>query len=306
LVAYGGNWAINTRAGANVLVANSGLGELSTNWQSTTDGRLFADESGTSFAAPHVAYLAAMLQYEVPHASHHLIRAMLVLHARVPEEARQLFEQEKDSLRNICGYGKVDTIGLFRSLENEVTMIAESAIANKKHHFYEVPIPEDFVSKGRRVREISVALAYTPYVRSTRIDYRASRISFKLVAAKDLAEVTTIFNQATDKETYDAIKEIGTELGANNRNVTSDQRNRGTVQGGRWRFIQFNANAKLKQKHLFVVVTRNDFAWAEPHSATEEDYALVVTFRDRENEQARLYTQIRNRLQARVRGRAMS
>lgn len=53
-------------------------------------------------------------------------------------------------------------------------------------------------------------------------------------------------------------------------------------------------------------MTRNDFAWAEPHSATEEDYALVVTFRDRENEQARLYTQIRNRLQARVRGRAMS
>ncbi|MBF0144364.1 MAG: hypothetical protein HQL59_13030, partial [Magnetococcales bacterium] len=42
----------------------------------------------------------------------------------------------------------------------------------------------------------------------------------------------------------------------------------------------------------------------EPLCATEENYALVVCLRDRENEEARLYTQIRNQLQARMRGRA--
>ena len=304
VVDYGGNWAINTRAGANTLIPNSGLGELSTNWQSTIGGRLFSDDSGTSFAAPHVAYLAAMLQHEVPDASPDLMRALLMAHARISEEIKQLFNSKKDKIRSVCGYGQVDSNGLFRSIENEVTLIAEGSISNKKHHFYELPVPEDFLSRGRRLREISVALSYTPYVRSTRIDYRASRISFKLVAADNLSDVSTTFNEATDQETYDAIKEIGTEIGANNRSVSSVLRNKGTVQSATWCFKQFNSNAKLKNKRLFVVVTRHDFPWGELHSATKEDYALVVAFRDRENEEARLYTQIRNRLQARMRVQA--
>lgn len=302
LMGYGGNWAINTRSGANTLVPNSGLGELSTNWKFTIGGKLFADDSGTSFAAPHVSYLATMLQKEVPDISPELTRSMLVAHARMPEEMEQLFGDDTNT-RLVCGYGMVDKTGLFRSLENETTLTAEGSIPNKKHHFYEIPVPEDFLSKGRRLREISIALAYTPYVRSTRIDYRASRIRFKMVAAADLDEVTTIFNQATDKETYDAIKEIGTEVGAGNRNVSSTLRNRGTVQSATWCFRQFNSNAKLVNNRLFVVVTRHDFPWGELHSATDEKYALVVTFRDRENAKAKLYTQIRQKLQARARAK---
>ncbi|WP_319549139.1 S8 family peptidase [Desulfogranum marinum] len=300
LMGYGGNWAINTRAGANALVANSGLGELSTNWKSVTDGRLFADDSGTSFAAPHVSYLATLLQKEVPGISPDLTRALLVAHARIPEEVEQLLG-DNGNVRAVCGYGMVYDRGLFRSLENEATLTTEGLIPNKKHHFYEIPVPDDFLSKGRRVREISLALAYTPYVRSTRIDYRASRVQFKLVAAENLDEVTKIFNQATDKETYEAIKEIGTEMGAGNRNVSSTLRNKGTVQSATWYFKQFNSNAKLVNNRLFVVVTRHDFPWGELHSATDEKYALVVTFRDRENGKAKLYTQIRQKLQARAR-----
>jgi len=302
LMGYGGNWAINTRAGANVLVANSGLGELSTYWQAAVSGRLFADDSGTSFAAPHISYLAAMLQKEVPGISSELIRALLVAHARVPDEVEQIFDDNSNA-RAVCGYGMVDKTGLFRSLENETTLTVDGFIPNKKHHFYEIPVPEDFLSRGRRVREISIALAYTPYVRSTRIDYRATRISFKLVAASDLDEVTTIFNQATDKKTYEAIKEIGTEIGAGNRNVSSALRNKGTVQSATWFFRQFNSNAKLVNNRLFVVVTRHDFPWGELHSATNEKYALVVTFRDRENARAKLYTQIRQKLQLRARAK---
>ena len=300
LVAFGGNWVINTRT-SNSLVLNSGLGELSTNWQAISDGRLFADESGSSFAAPHIAHHAALLQKELPDASPNLMRALLVAHARVPDEVTQLFKSDKEAIRAVTGYGQLDPTGLSRSLENEVTLVVEAAIPNKKHHFYEIPIPEDFLSKGRREREISVALAYTPYVRSTRIDYKASRVYFKLVAARDIEEVATIFNQATDKPTYDAIKEIGKEIGVSNRSITSSKRNKGTVQSDTWLFKQFNSNATLRNKKLFLVVTRHDFLWGEPHSDTEEDYALVATFRDRNNEEARLYTQIRARLQARGR-----
>ena len=48
LMSYGGNWAVNTRAGANILVPNSGLGELSTS-REFAGGRLLADESGTRY-----------------------------------------------------------------------------------------------------------------------------------------------------------------------------------------------------------------------------------------------------------------
>ena len=302
LVAYGGNWAINTRAG-NMLIPNSGLGELSTNWQSIKDGRLFADESGTSFAAPHVAHKAAMLQREITDASPNLMRALLVAHARTPKEVPALFNEDKNQVCAVTGYGEVDSTGLSRSIENEVTLITETSITNKKHHFYEIPVPEDFLTKGKRKREISVALAYTPYVRSTRIDYRATRVSFKLVAANDISEVLTTFNQATDKETYDEIKDIGKEIGVSNRDITSTLRNKGTVQSTTWLFKQFDSRAILRNKKLFIVVTRHDFPWGEPHSATEEKYALVAAFRDRDNGEAKLYTQIRTRLQARGRAK---
>lgn len=296
LVAYGGNWAVNTRGDTNILVANSGLGELSLN-RGFASGLLFADDSGTSFAAPHVAHLAASLLSEHPEADPNLIRAMLVAHAAVPEVAAQLLT-DKEVLRQVCGYGRVDADALLRSLENAVTLKATDRIANKRHHFYEIPIPDSFLTNGRRLRELVVAMAHTPVVRSTRIAYKTTRMDFRMVAAEDLDHVSQMFNKATDRDEYERIPELV------NATVKPQLRDKGTVQASTWCFKQFNRRSRLRNKRLFVVVTRNDFPWGELHSAEEEEYALVVCLRDRENEQARLYTEIRNRLQARVRARA--
>lgn len=296
LVAYGGNWAVNTRGGANMLAPNSGLGELSLN-RSFAGGRLCADESGTSFAAPHVAHLAASLLYEHPDAGPNLIRALLVAHAAMPDAAAQLL-MDKEILRQVCGYGQVDGYAVFRSLENAVSLRATDRIANKRHHFYEVPIPEEFVSNGRRLRELAVAIAHTPVVRSTRIAYKATRMDFRVVAAEDLNHVSQMFNKATDRDEYERIPELA------KASVGPQLRDKGTVQASTWCFNQFTERSVLRNKRLFVVVTRNDFPWGEPHSAEEEEYAVVVSLRDRDNDQARLYTEIRNRLQVRTKARA--
>ena len=296
LMSYGGNWAVNTRAGANVLVSNSGLGELSTS-REFAGGRLLADESGTSMAAPHVAHLATSILSVYTEANRDIVRAMLVSHAAIPESSEALFE-DRGMLRRVCGYGQVDSRALFRSLENEVTMLATGQIPNKSHHFYEIPIPEDFLSNGKRLREISIGMSYTPYVRSTRVSYKASRINFKLVTAPDLDYVTTMFNKATEKDDYDSIPEL------NKSNVGSTIRGKGTAQAETWSFTQFNSRSKLRNNRLFVVVTRNDYPWGEPHSATFEPYALAVCFRDRTNQEARLYSQVQAKLQARERARA--
>jgi hypothetical protein len=52
-----------------------------------------------------------------------------------------------------------------------------------------------------------------------------------------------------------------------------------------------------------VVITRIDEGWGRDLTLTEEPYALVVVLRDRENVEARLYTQIQARLRARIQPR---
>ncbi|XUO87853.1 S8 family peptidase [Halomonas sp. KM072] len=293
LVAHGGNWAIHARANYALLDGLTGLGVVSTGLQ-FVHGRPFHVDTGTSMAAPQVAHLAASIFHEYPDATANFIRAQLCLNAAIPQASQHLFEKNK-ALSRVCGYGEVDETALKRSSENAVTLITESRIENKRHHFYEIPVPPDFTSGGKkRLREIAVALAYAPPVRSTRIKYRATRIDFKLVAARDLEHVTTMFNKATKKDDYQSIKELaGATIG-------QTARSKGTVQADSWKFFQFNSNSALRNKKLFVVVTRNDFPWGESLCDSEESYSLLVSLRDKQNLSAQLYTQIKARLDARV------
>ncbi|HBL52992.1 MAG TPA: serine protease [Syntrophaceae bacterium] len=292
LVAYGGNRAIDPRA---MSVSGRWLGELST-CKDFTDGRLVAEESGTSFAAPHVAHAAARLLAEVPEASANLLRALLVANAKIPAASFELFDGDEDKLAQVAGYGLVDTSGLYRSTEEHVILIAEAVLANKHNHFYEIPIPDSLYNAGRRSRrrEISVALAHCPPVRTTRIDYKASRFLFRMVEADSLDEAAAAFSNATPDEDYEKINEL---MNATRRYYKPTKRSSGTVQASTW------VIKRSRSKHLFVAVTRNDPAWGEVLTALEEPYALVIRLADRENEEARLYTEIRAQLQARERAR---
>lgn len=289
LMAYGGNWAINTRTNYALMDRTAGLGVVSTSHR-FSGGNPFIVDVGTSMAAPQVAHLAASVLHEYPDATANFLRAQLCLNAVIPEASQQLMEQNK-ALKGICGYGMVDETALSRSSENAVTLITDGKIENKRHHFYEIPVPSDFTSGGKkRLREIAVALAYTPPVRSTRIKYRATRIDFRLVAARDLQHVTMMFNKATIKEDYKNINELAGSI------IGQSVRSKGTVQADFWRFKQFTSISKLRTQKLFVVVTRNDFPWGESLCESEEDYSLLVSFRDKENSQAKLYSQIQARL----------
>ena len=291
LMAHGGNWALNKYS--NFDLVDSGIGVVSTSHQFAS-GHPFAVDVGTSMAAPQVAHMAASVFHEHPDATANFVRAQLCLNAVLPGASQQLIDQYKE-LKYACGYGQVDETALHRSLENAVTLIAEGKIENKRHHFYEIPLPQDFTSGGRkRLREIAVALAYTPPIRSTRIKYRATRIDFRLVVARDLEHVSTMFNKATQKEDHQHIKEM---TGAT---VGREARSKGTVQADFWRFKQLKEDSPIRRKKLFVVITRNDFPWGEDLCDSEENYSLLVSLRDKDNPRAQLYTQIKTQLAARV------
>lgn len=292
LVGYGGNWATNVRT-ANQWIIRQGLGELSTCRDFAT-GRLLAEEAGTSFAAPHVAHLAARIIGEYPQADHNLLRALLVAHARWPESCEALLPDKTERLR-LCGYGRVVDASLERSTEQEVTLIANDAIPDRCHHFYEIPLPETFTEGRPRAREITIALAHSPAVRTTRINYKSCEMEFRLVWAADLNHVTRMFNAATSREEYQRLSE------ANGARVGSRNRGGGTVQADSWTLQRVSASRRTQK--LFVVVTRIDQSWGGQFTLTVEPYALAVALRDRENADARLYTQIQARLRARVQAR---
>ena len=295
VVDYGGNMIIDARTGHPMTGVHS-AGELSTSLRFAT-GKPFAVDSGTSFAAPHVAHAAARILKEYPVVNVDRCRALLVAHARTPVACTQLFAGNPVSVREVTGYGLVDRSALYQSIEICVTLWAEESIENRHHQFFEIPVPTEFWSRGRRARELTVALAYRPAVRTTRIDYRAAAISFKLVQAQSLDEVVNSFDAAANIDGTTSIPER-----TSRRRFSERDRSRGTVQASTWTFTQ--PSRALRECSWFVVVTRNDPAWGSTLSSERESYALAVTLTDRLVQEPRLYTRIQARLHERARARA--
>lgn len=289
LVSYGGNLSIDPRSSS---VSERWFGELSTS-KDFAEGKPLTERVGTSFAAPHVAHAAARLLAELPTASANLLRALLVVNGKIPPASENLFSGDESLLAQVVGYGMVDDANLYRSTEEQVLLVAEAVLSDKHNHFYEVPMPESFYGgKSRRRREVSVGLAHCPPVRTTRLDYKATRFQFRLVEASSLEEAVN----ACDKATVEDIESIK-ELNCSKSTYGAQRRAYGTVQASTWTIKQ-SRTAKL-----FIVVTRNDHTWGNLLTENEEPYALVIRLADRENEEARLYSQIRAQLQARERAR---
>lgn len=290
LVEHAGNLAQMSIGGRT---RHLGLGVVST-CGAFAGGRPFAEDIGTSYAAPLIAHRAASLLSHVPDASANLLRALLAAHARWPQACIHLLNagnsaDGRERLLKLIGYGRVDDDALYRSVDQVVTLLAEDQIANDKCHFYELPIPDSFWVPGKRNREITVSLAYSPDVRTTRLDYRMSKLWFTLVKAGSLDEVETAFRRNREE----GMGEI-----SSNRWLSNNDRKTGTLQVSRWKFKQPRTHEKI-----FAVVTRQDTVWGTVADG-EEPYSLVAILDDRENLQANLYAEAQAQLQARARARA--
>jgi len=293
VVAYGGNYAVNLRTAAEDRQANALLGEPAPAHNFVSSSRLFGDFLGTSFAAPHVTHIAGRLLGEYPEASANLLRALIVAHAAVPKAAQAL-GLTPEKLGRLVGYGQPQRERCIYSIEQCVSLIAEEAIGENQHHFFEVPLPEDFLGPSKRHRSITVALAHTPLVRTTRVEYRGSRMSFRLVRGKTLDDVTSVFRWTKKTERSPNIKEFRPpSLGSNTRD-------KGTVQAATYEVKAIDDNVRAQK--LFVVVTRSVPAWAEGW-AHMDPYALTVVLEDRSNVQVRYYQQLEIQLRQRARAR---
>jgi hypothetical protein len=296
-VADGGNW-VKRRMGDK-----ESLGRVSANYNYLAGSKLVATDAGTSYAAPYVSHLAARLFGEFPDASPNLVRALLAAHASIPDESEATIagerypetKEEREKIQNTCGYGRVDESTLFRSTEETVVMLKEAEIQNDGNHFYEIPIPDNYYQGGRRRRDITVALAHTSPVRTSRLDYREVRMEFRLVEGEELSEVVASFDNETPDEDYQRLAEVGT---SKTLNPTQTERNKGTLQATSWTCKQKHPK-RLKNK-LFVVVTRKDRGWAQNASGLES-YSLVVRVQNRGG--ADIFQKMRASLKAKQKAR---
>ncbi|MDO8416928.1 MAG: S8 family peptidase [Agitococcus sp.] len=275
-------------------IRSRSLGVVSLN-ADFADNRPFREEIGTSFAAPRIAHWAAKLANRFATNSVNLVRAILASHARWPLPTIQLLnpgntEEGKESLLRIAGYGQLDENAVLDSIEQVVTLYAEDLIHNDRSHFYELPIPDEVWSTGRRERQVSIALAYSPEVKTTRMEYRHCKLSFTLIRADSLEQVATAFTRGR----VNGMSELS--LG---RTVSNQARKTSTLQSSTWNFQLPPRN--LNQK-LFVVVTRQDSPWSTL-DAEAEQYALSVVIRDRENTTVNLHARVETILQARGQAR---
>lgn len=304
LVEYGGNWHVDARVHNARPGGDAEVGEVSTSLAFLPElgGNLFAVDAGTSYSAPRVAWLAGMLLRKYPMASANLLRALLVAHASVPEAARLRLgkgheDEEEERVLRLVGYGRPNPEAALMSTESRVTLLAEAEIQENHCHFYEVPLPPDFLKEPRRrTRRITVALAHTPLVRRTRLDYKGSEFAFRVVREKTEARVFELFKRAEPNKKQEELKKEAGEF-----RPTSTVRSNGTAQTATWNISQLNSD--WEQDKLFVVVTRSVPAWAN-EKVPMEPYALCVVLEDLSQGVVRLYTQIRERLRERERERA--
>jgi len=147
--------------------------------------QLFTTGSGTSFAAPLVAFKAAQILARFPDASANLIRALLANGAYVPSAARTRLEPlGVEGERAICGHGQVDLERAIFSDDARVALYAQDELEVDHFAVYQVPIPEIYqTERGRRT--LRVSLAYDPPVRHNRVDYAGNTMNFRLIRGAD-------------------------------------------------------------------------------------------------------------------------
>ena len=254
---------------------------------------LFTTDVGTSYAAPRVAHIAAMLYRSFPDASANLIRALLATSAEVPKPSQEILDPlGADAVLRVCGYGRPSLELAQASDERRVVLYAEEALEFDKFHIYEVPIPNAFIEENG-TRRIIVALAYDPPVRHTRFDYLGVKMSFRLIRGKAVSEIAETFRQRSrDEQPVEALTSTKYDCPME---PTPAVREGGTLQKAT---LTMRRRPPTNYGDTYHVVVRCEKKWARDEHGPQR-YAVVVVVEH--SSEVNLYNEIRDRVRERIR-----
>jgi subtilisin family serine protease len=270
LVDFGGNAVWDGPTGALVNGNQKEAAGIWTMHHKPID-RLFRARSGTSFAAPNMAYKAALLLSHFPAASANLLRSLLARSANIPKAiSRRMRGLNDKSALMVCGHGVTNADHAATSDDGRVVLFAEDELLLDHFAVFEVPIPSEFqTTKG--TREIKVALAFDPPVRHTRADYFGVTMGWRLLRGTSEADVFDRYRKWT--------KEEGKPPEFPNRlvcpaDVGSDLRECGTLQVGTYQ-AKRDISRYGDKYYVAVWCSRR---WA-PNNIEKQHYALSVQLR---------------------------
>ncbi len=263
---------------------------------------LFSTDIGTSYAAPRVARIAALTEWQLwqdlgerPHPN--LVRAVMATAAVIPEAAKQLFGN--DDVYRACGYGRVNEKDAVQSRGNRVLLCASSEVEIDHFSIFRVPIPVEFLeAKGEK--KITIALAFDPPVRARRHDYLGVEMGFKLVRGKSLDEITEAYGKFTDEERKNEkvrepieAKFIAKLSPTDSLQTVGISRKRSTLQCASHRWSITRNSETYGQHGEWYVVVRAENRWAKSEIETQS-FAVAVAI---EANTDQLYNLIRQRIQ---------
>ncbi len=276
--------------------------------------RLLGTDVGTSFAAPLVARIAALVRTRFPAFTANLVRALILLSTEAPEFGPEL-DVERDSdrsdaIRKLLGYGRPRLDRAIESTSHRAVLVAEDSIPINGVHIYELPVPSSFFESGGE-RSMEIALAYDPPVRARRIDYLANQMEFFVVRGLPIEEVLRVFaavegEDLPDTESDDAAPESEDEqpspgaaptpsaLGSHVVSLDPSRtvRSRGTNQLGRVTFRQRLSEDRHLPNYLVV---RSINRWDD--EGRSQDYAVAVAL-SRSAQHAELHAELEADLEA--------
>lgn len=277
----------------NALSRND-IGVATVSLNSDFTNRLFTAGSGTSFAAPRVANIAARVLLRYPDSSANLVRALLAISASRPDE--MALDLEDTEIFHMMGLGVPDSYLALESESNRVVMVTEGEIAADSVLIHPVPVPEDF-ARGRADRSISVALAYDPPVRRQRREYLGGRV--KVDMFRNIAP--------------DAIREVmGRQEDEGRVPIPNDRRRLqgrlrptatlslgSTLQTRRWTAAHATSLDPDDGDTYYIVLTHMREDWADrlPEDYTHQSYALAVELWDRDRAEIDLYNLVQSQVQ---------
>jgi hypothetical protein len=283
VVDLGGDWVLD---GSHVIQDNQAgvsILTLSKDYASS----LFRVASGTSFAAPRVANLAARLFTKYPDASSNLIRALIANSAALPQNIPpELQGKQPKQIKKrlaIYGYGQADLQRAMYSAENYVILQEDNIlIPVGNFHIYEIPLlpPKFFQTKGTRL--LSIALAFDPPTRPTRGDsYLGVTMEFNLFKGADRESIVNAYVDASKTATPDqftkiSVKNLNKKYPGYNICVElspgASLRKKGTLQRGQVEIIKSKG---YENNPMYLVVSCNR-KWAKPDEIDMQRYALVA------------------------------
>jgi hypothetical protein len=269
-------------------------------------GGLFSFDVGTSFAAPRVARIAALVWQRLRETlgdeiDPNTVRAVLATAAAPPQATVDLVGPlcGEDGVLRVCGYGEIDEDFALNTGDRRVTFVTQGQIQIDTIQIFALPIPDEFRETAGRKR-VTVGLAFDPPVRSRRAEYLGVDMSVALVRGMSVEEIVAAY-RAISRQERDAAEEAGTELPSTPQDARRCKLKPGpralagsTLHRSEWTFQRSDA----EYGDTYYLVVRAERNWA-PDSVTHQDFGLAVSLST--EAEIQLYSRIRQRVQPRLR-----